>query len=63
MGDAAIEADFDSEVPQDKPGSKRMSDEIADDLYVGEAFSVLNDMLRQVSGDERKVAGPASAGN
>jgi hypothetical protein len=40
-----------------------MSDEIADDLYVGEAFSVLNDMLRQVSGDERKVAGPASAGN
>ncbi len=63
MGDAAIEADFDSEVPQDKPGSKRMSDEIADDLYVGEAFSVLNDMLRQVSGDERKVAGPTSAGN
>lgn len=55
-------ADLDAETPQAKASAKPMSEEIADDLYVGEAVTVLTDMKQQFSVEGRQVAEPVLSG-
>jgi hypothetical protein len=61
-GDTGIDADFGSETPQKKHGPARLDEEIAEDLYVGEAFGVLTDMRLKTSVGQPHVAGQASSG-
>jgi len=61
-GDTGIDADFGSETPQKKHGPARLDEEIAEDLYVGEAFGVLTDMRLKTPVGQPHVAGQASSG-
>lgn len=62
MVDSGLDSEFDIEAPENKHGADQLDEEIAEDLYVGEAFGVLTDMRRQASGGQQHVAGQVSPG-
>jgi carboxyl-terminal processing protease len=53
---------FGSDAPQNKHGVNQLDEEIADDLYIGEAFGVLTDMRSQAPAGQPRVAGQVSSG-
>lgn len=56
-----IEEDLNSKLLSSNKGFENLADEISDDLYVGEAMAVLNDMKKLMTNSDSRIAGQLPA--